>query len=192
MNLFFFRHDLVMDVTTMFRNGRKCFMNRPLLKSICERVFVYAQHFSPDRKALSYAVMRKIQRISHVPLLSFCIAPSAILRAIVSVCIDSIERCSFWAFPHVRKEKSEIEQPPFTNRYSSSTISWVIGGILIRAPIFHHGPSCVGSGSRCVRGVIMFCMHYLVYQIKHVCQANGAVMAGLTTRRRDEAILFET
>ena len=67
--------------------------------------------------------------------------PSAILRRVVSVCIESINGIATrWARPHVGKEGGEAFDPSIAHADTTAAVVLEIWNVLVKAPTFHGGP----------------------------------------------------
>jgi len=80
-----------------------------------------------------------------VVLLLIC-SPSAVFRAVISICIDSIKRHSFWLVAHVFDKVFKRINPSVTDRDASTAVQIELRVSRVRASLFHCGPAFVFSG----------------------------------------------
>ena len=81
--------------------------------------------------------------------------PSAIVRFVIAVVVDAIERKAGWPFPHISEEVAKI-QPSFANRNAAAPVIGVVPMIWVIAPLDHGFPGLVGVGRSCIAGMAMF------------------------------------
>ena len=87
--------------------------------------------------------------ISHTALIpSLCLnrCPSAVLRSVISLVVDSVKRVLGGPRPHVGQEGLEGSSPSFTDTNSASTIEGIEAMPGIQAPLFHACPDDVLRG----------------------------------------------
>jgi hypothetical protein len=125
------------------------FFDRPSLNkypsSQCSRVDSY--HFRPFLERFCYSIMGKIKSVSLISVLRCFIGPSTVRWFVVSIWINSIECCSFWALSHISKKSSE-RTPAIANLYSSTAIRAKVIGEFVAASCVHCSPRCISVSFR--------------------------------------------
>lgn len=166
--------------------GERMF-DRPMFEPVNERELFYSKNLCPLGKASGFSFVGDKHSCSSVPLLILYRTPSAILRRILTICVDAIQCFTYRPFSHVGKKVIKMI-PSFAIRYPPPPITGIIRSILVFAPIFHHRPRCVGSRQRSANGVTM---SFHLSSIEDKAE-NSKVLPGLSRRRAAEAVLFES
>lgn len=99
------------------------------------------------RKSVFFSIKSYKYAFFFVPLLLKRSCPSAILGGIVSIIIDSIQRCSFRTLTHIGY-KVRKNRPPFAYFDAPSSISVKPFEIRVGAPLLHRRP-CRVKGMFC-------------------------------------------
>ena len=102
----------------------------------------------PLRDAESLPLVSNLSRSSCVVPLRRAISPSAIVRLVVSVIINPIQRIARWARTHVLEESSKAVLPSFAHGNSSqAVVTGIVTGAVRRSP-FGIEPRLVFPGFR--------------------------------------------
>lgn len=89
--------------------------------------------------------MRRSRRcLSAVPGLHRFIGPATVLRFIVSVIVNAIQRVvTRWLRPHVGEESRRRTDPPVADRDASATVVGELGIVRIETPLLHSSPGVI-------------------------------------------------
>ena len=75
-----------------------------------------------------------------VSLLGTACSPAAICWFVISICIDAIERMTFWGWSHIGPESLEGTKPLIANTDTTTAVVGKDWGLRIQAPLFHVAP----------------------------------------------------
>lgn len=123
----------------------KCLFNRPIvIESPKNGVSEHSSSFGPARDTHGFSIEINNVKPALVPSLSFWLCPNAILWAIITIVVDTLNCMYFaWRESHILKEILKTTQPAFTDLYSSATVILVKVIIGIRASVFHSLPTSI-------------------------------------------------
>lgn len=111
--------------------------------------------FSPSSNAKSFSLVSYIVIISSIILLYLMSWPAAILLAIMSICIISINACiilsKLFGVCSIRTKhvfvKTFKSHPFITNMYSSSSVIWKSIMLRVQTSLFYTAPNLVKSST---------------------------------------------
>ena len=157
---------------TMHRFGQGAFNGPTTLYSISECPTSNNRMFRPLGNAHGLAIMGDEVVGSHVTRLLFTSSPTAVLRRVIAVVINSIKCHAFWRVAHISYKV--IESVPATAyANSSAAIAAVTGFRGVIATLKHRSPYLVNRLSRISVGV---------YSTRHtptrLCVSAGEVSGG--------------
>lgn len=105
--------------------------------------FSYSDRGCPVGYGHSHTVCGDFMDASAVAVLSFPVSPNAVARFVSEFSVDSLNRKSVWALPHISNEIRKTSAPSFAYAYSFSPIVFVSGGAFGVAPGYNSLPYLV-------------------------------------------------
>lgn len=131
------------DVSSSQNFGFKCLINRPAICNARAKCIPSdANNFRPFTNGLGFAFIGKKMINSAVALLLLVCAPSAIVRTIAKIVVESINCISSWRLSHVGKKVRKIK-PAITD--GDTTASIILVGLIfwIITALFYSKPNNV-------------------------------------------------
>lgn len=123
-------------------------------------MFVNPYNLSPFGNWPSFSVMRPVGIVASVPMLLNISSPAAILRAVISIIVDSFKTQSVWAMTHVGKKVFKT-QPSIADFYSAPSVVRPTRHIWVPASCQHSSPNSV-SFRRLVVYVVSMLRGFLI------------------------------
>lgn len=112
------------------------------------------QQLRPLRQRSCNPIERQMHVGFYIPLLGFYVRPTAVLRRVSLSAVDTVDRGSCGALPHVLKKRSEVK-PSLAYGNPTRAVPAVRRVIGVEAPAEHVRPSVVGGARTPSRGVPM-------------------------------------
>ncbi len=110
---------------------------------LCHGIKLQARFLREFGNRIGRAVPGDSERNSTVSLLLLAATPFAILRRVIAVVVDSVQRVSIWARPHVSNEIGKTVLPSIANSNSSAAVITPLRIIRLSAAIQHPLPNIV-------------------------------------------------
>ena len=134
--------------------------------------------FGPLRNAFGLPVKGEVTITASVSHLLFPCSPLTVFRRIVTIIINTINRCAFRSVTHVGIERFK-SKPLLTNLYSPAPVSVVTNTFWVQASIFHRVPTVVHASafhSMCREVVVCYnSIRHLILQSVSDVRWRGAV-----------------
>lgn len=126
------------------RNGYGAFRIPPIFQAIpdCRRLFA-AESVRPFRQCMSDAIHRQQMVISPIIALCLQVGPSAVVRRVIAVYINTVDRMIGRAWTHVREKMAEISSPSFAHLNATTAVVFVRLGVLVVAAPLYFAPGIV-------------------------------------------------
>lgn len=137
------------------RLSQSAFDGPAALESIRECQAVHSEVSSPIRDVHPLAAVFNVVIAVGVAALFFICGPSAISGLVVAVTVNTVERSTEWAVPHVGKERREVIAPAVAHGDTPTAVSGIRLVTRLEATLLGSGPGAMlPRAGQSVRGVL--------------------------------------
>jgi len=180
----------------------KCAFNWPIIfsQSLLNVACGNTCYFSPLCNAMGFSLERDKFITPSVSRLLLMSGPSAILRGVTFVVVNSVKRFSMWFFPHVGKEINKGATPFVTDDNTSLSVRWVIIVARAMASANHFIPNIIGrrtphsmiTRTRSLRVLALAATRFRVASSQRMTNYISRVAANTLTQPRSNGMFIKS